>query len=113
MLWSILCSTFLHSYLFFEGLTDLRIYRWHGTILARMAVVPQRLINGYVEESVKEGTYADGDFVANFHGCNARVDEDGAAKKKKVSGMTTTNRCEEEQASLLRRWREMVDREGR
>lgn len=45
--------------------------RWHGTILAKLALVPQNLLNAYAEGTAgeKDGKYKSGDFVATFHGC--------------------------------------------
>jgi mannan polymerase II complex MNN11 subunit len=54
------------------------IVQWHGTILAKLALVPQGLLNGYVGgEPSKDGQYGEGMLVANFIGC----DEDGKGCK--------------------------------
>ncbi|EMC96851.1 glycosyltransferase family 34 protein [Baudoinia panamericana UAMH 10762] len=48
------------------------IVQWHGTILAKLALVPQRVMNSYTREvggGDSSGLYQEGDFVANFHGC--------------------------------------------
>ena len=58
--------------------------RWHGTILSKMVLVPQRIMNSYANGPAA-GAYQEGDFVANFHGC---------AKDKKRN-------CESEMHSLL------------
>jgi mannan polymerase II complex MNN11 subunit len=49
--------------------------RWHGTILAKLAMVPQNLINSYASgpAAPQNGEYKQGDLVANFPGC----DKDG------------------------------------
>ncbi|KAL5046849.1 hypothetical protein BDW71DRAFT_60487 [Aspergillus fruticulosus] len=49
------------------------IVQWHPTVLARMALVPQRVINSYSKDStcaVVDGTYKDGDLVIRFFGCD-------------------------------------------
>ncbi|KAL1792408.1 hypothetical protein ACET3X_008915 [Alternaria dauci] len=48
------------------------IVQWHGTILAKLAMVPQNLINAYATgpAAEKDGQYKDGDLVANFPGCD-------------------------------------------
>jgi mannan polymerase II complex MNN11 subunit len=50
----------------------LTCFRWHGTILAKLALVPQNLINGYVSGpyNAKNGQFKEGDLVANFPGCD-------------------------------------------
>ncbi|PPJ56210.1 hypothetical protein CBER1_09397 [Cercospora berteroae] len=56
-----------------EGHALEHIVQWHGTILAKLALIPQRKLNSYsktAEESTTEGLYQEGDFVANFHGCH-------------------------------------------
>jgi mannan polymerase II complex MNN11 subunit len=47
-------------------------FRWHGTILAKLAMVPQNLINAYASgpASPKDGVYEKGSLVANFPGCD-------------------------------------------
>ncbi|KAF2036179.1 hypothetical protein EK21DRAFT_52951 [Setomelanomma holmii] len=51
------------------------IVQWHGTILAKFAMIPQNLINSYANgpASRQNGEFKDGDLVANFPGC----DKDG------------------------------------
>ncbi|KAF2741761.1 glycosyltransferase family 34 protein [Sporormia fimetaria CBS 119925] len=48
------------------------IVQWHGTILAKLALVPQNQINAYVTGPANQenGQYRDGDLVANFPGCD-------------------------------------------
>lgn len=48
------------------------IVQWHGTILAKLAMVPQNLLNAYVSgpAAPANGKYADGDLVAVFPGCD-------------------------------------------
>lgn len=56
-----------------EGHALEHIVQWHGTILAKLALIPQRTFNSYVPppSGVKvPGVYAEGDFVANFIGCD-------------------------------------------
>lgn len=50
------------------------IVQWHPTILARLALIPQRMINSYSPLSPKPGSngvYHDGDFVIRFKDCEA------------------------------------------
>jgi mannan polymerase II complex MNN11 subunit len=46
--------------------------RWHGTILAKLAMVPQNLLNAYASgpANPKDGQFKEGDLVANFPGCD-------------------------------------------
>ncbi|TKA69873.1 hypothetical protein B0A49_05552 [Cryomyces minteri] len=78
-----------------EGHALEHLVQWHGTVLAKLALIPQRTINSYSRDSSnnKDGTYHEGDFVANFHGC----DRDG------------NRNCEKEMAPLMTRWREIRD----
>lgn len=48
------------------------IVQWHGTILAKLAMVPQNLLNAYATgpASAKDGQFKEGDLVANFPGCD-------------------------------------------
>ncbi|KAF2016987.1 glycosyltransferase family 34 protein [Aaosphaeria arxii CBS 175.79] len=48
------------------------IVQWHGTILAKLAMVPQNLINAYAHGpfNPKNGQYSDGDLVATFPDCD-------------------------------------------
>ncbi|QIW97155.1 hypothetical protein AMS68_002673 [Peltaster fructicola] len=74
------------------------IVQWHGTVLAKLALVPQRIINSYaVAKTDAGGAYQEGDFIANFHGC---------AREK-------GRNCEEEMRPMLSRWRELRDGERR
>ncbi|KAI2700887.1 CAZyme family GT34 [Penicillium roqueforti] len=48
------------------------ILQWHSTVLARTALVPQRILSSYSKDSpgaALDGTYKDGDLVIQFHGC--------------------------------------------
>ncbi|KAL4932736.1 putative alpha-1,6-mannosyltransferase subunit [Aspergillus undulatus] len=50
------------------------IVQWHPTVLARLALVPQRVINSYSKDSPSaavDGTYKEGDLVVRFFGCDA------------------------------------------
>lgn len=62
-------------------------FRWHGTILAKLALVPQRIMNAYPRDneagSNKESMYQEGDFIAAFPTC---IDD-------------RKNSCEEDMAS--------------
>ncbi|KAL5343745.1 galactosyl transferase GMA12/MNN10 family-domain-containing protein [Aspergillus crustosus] len=49
------------------------IVQWHPTALARLALVPQRVINAYSQDSpgaAAGGTYKDGDLIIRFFGCH-------------------------------------------
>ncbi|KAL4872957.1 hypothetical protein BDV12DRAFT_161051 [Aspergillus spectabilis] len=49
------------------------IVQWHPTVLARLALIPQRVINAYSEDSpgaAADGTYKDGDLIIRFFGCD-------------------------------------------
>lgn len=48
------------------------IVQWHGTILAKLAMVPQNMLNAYTTgpANPKNGQYKDGDLVASFPGCD-------------------------------------------
>ncbi|OJJ44035.1 hypothetical protein ASPZODRAFT_154010 [Penicilliopsis zonata CBS 506.65] len=48
------------------------IVQWHPTILARLALVPQRILNAYSRDSPQvavDGAYTEGDFVIQLSGC--------------------------------------------
>ncbi|CAO2650853.1 Nn.00g091500.m01.CDS01 [Neocucurbitaria sp. VM-36] len=51
------------------------IVQWHGTILAKLAMIPQNMLNAYASgpASPKDGNFKEGDLVATFPGC----DKDG------------------------------------
>lgn len=57
--------------------------RWHGTILAKLALLPQNMLNAYVSgpANAKNGQYKEGDLVANFPGC-ARDKQNCATEQK-------------------------------
>ena len=52
-----------------EGHALEHLVQWHGTVLARMAIVPQRVMNAYTKGNNNQ-LYVDGDYVAHMHGCN-------------------------------------------
>ncbi|WPH03992.1 putative alpha-1,2-galactosyltransferase C8D2.17 [Acrodontium crateriforme] len=67
--------------------------QWHGTVLAKMVLIGQRLMNGYAGEAPgagQDGQYQSGDFVVNCFGC---------ASDPKRS-------CDEEMAPYVKTWRE-------
>ncbi|EAW10520.1 putative alpha-1,6-mannosyltransferase subunit [Aspergillus clavatus NRRL 1] len=50
------------------------IIQWHPTVLARLALVPQRIMNAYSKDSSTasvDGTYKDGDLIIRFFGCDS------------------------------------------
>jgi len=50
------------------------IIQWHGTVLAKLALVPQNVMNSYHQNNAKyaheKGVYKDGDFVLDFGECD-------------------------------------------
>lgn len=47
--------------------------QWHPTVLARTAIVPQRILNAYSRDSwdaSPDGIYKDGDFLIRFPACD-------------------------------------------
>ncbi|KAK4102678.1 glycosyltransferase family 34 protein [Parathielavia hyrcaniae] len=64
------------------------IVQWHPTILSRMAVIDQRIINAY-NKGVRGEEYKDGDFVVRFPDCAA-------------AGVQA---CEIESQSFVQAWR--------
>ncbi|KAF2404964.1 alpha-1,2-galactosyltransferase gmh3 [Trichodelitschia bisporula] len=50
------------------------IVQWHGTILAKLALVPQKIMNSYTEKEASQamanGEYKDGDFIINLGECD-------------------------------------------
>ncbi|KAF2664089.1 alpha-1,2 galactosyltransferase [Microthyrium microscopicum] len=53
------------------------IVQWHGTILAKLALVPQNIMNSYHEKQATaandNGIYKPGDFIVNFGDCNQKA----------------------------------------
>ncbi|EEH40653.1 alpha-1,2-galactosyltransferase gmh3 [Paracoccidioides lutzii Pb01] len=50
------------------------IIQWHPTLLAKLALVPQRIFNSYTPESpslTPDSLFNNGDFVVRFLGCDA------------------------------------------
>ena len=53
--------------------------QWHPTVLARTALVPQRMLNAYSKDSSgasPDGSYKDGDFVIRFPACDGGEAQD-------------------------------------
>ena len=46
------------------------LVQWHGTVLSKLAIVPQQMMNSY-SRGVAEELFKQGDFVINFKGCDA------------------------------------------
>lgn len=48
--------------------------RWHGTILAHIALLPQKILTTYTEKDAKlaadDGLYKEGDFTVFFGDCD-------------------------------------------
>jgi len=66
-------------------------------MLAKLAIVPQRIMNSYTDTSLASAAYQEGDFVANVRGCARDPKRD----------------CEAEMKPLISQWREKVQGEGR
>ncbi|RAH43251.1 putative alpha-1,6-mannosyltransferase subunit [Aspergillus brunneoviolaceus CBS 621.78] len=67
------------------------IVQWHPTILARLALLPQRTINAYSKDctaAAANGIYKDGDLVIRFLGCDT----------------DTKRSCEKEMEPYYRLW---------
>ncbi|EPS31753.1 putative galactosyl transferase [Penicillium oxalicum 114-2] len=55
------------------------ILQWHPTVLARTALVPQRILNAYSKNSAgasPDGTYQDGDLILSFPECDKAESRD-------------------------------------
>ncbi|THC94404.1 hypothetical protein EYZ11_006133 [Aspergillus tanneri] len=73
------------------------IVQWHPTILARLALIPQRIINAYSRDSLgasTDGTYKEGDLVLRLAGCDT----------------DTKRNCEKELEPYYRLWSRIVKR---
>ncbi|EMF17136.1 glycosyltransferase family 34 protein [Sphaerulina musiva SO2202] len=82
-----------------EGHALEHLVQWHGTILAKLGLVPQRVMNSYTKEAKEgreQGLYQEGDLVANFHGCQRDHQRS----------------CQEEMAPLISRQRELRELES-
>jgi len=69
--------------------------QWHPTVLARTALVPQRIISSYSKDSSMaslDGTYKEGDLVIQFHGCQDTEGRD----------------CEQEMEPYYKVWHKMA-----
>ena len=87
------CSKYSCHLLYIRAQHSHSGYRWHGTVLAKLALVPQRILNSYMKPeygSAEDGVYKDGDFIANYAGCDAK-----------------DRSCETEMAALLLRLKEL------
>lgn len=51
------------------------IVQWHGTLLAKIALVPQSIMNSYTKEDARvagpNGLWKEGDFMMNFNECES------------------------------------------
>ncbi|KAL8710754.1 MAG: hypothetical protein Q9220_004772 [cf. Caloplaca sp. 1 TL-2023] len=63
-----------------EGHALEHIVQWHPTILTKLALVPQRLLNSYnvdiASRGGKDAMYKDGDFVVRLVGCDTDANRD-------------------------------------
>ncbi|KAI9889712.1 MAG: hypothetical protein M1814_005011 [Vezdaea aestivalis] len=58
-----------------EGHALEHIVQWHPTILAKLALVPQRVFNSYLtktDQAGEDSIYAKGDFIVQFNGCEGQ-----------------------------------------
>ena len=73
--------------------------QWHPTILTKLSLIPQRIINAYTVNIESRGggkvTYKDGDFVVRAVGCER----------------DRTRRCEEEMEPWFQQWKRDVQKE--
>jgi mannan polymerase II complex MNN11 subunit len=75
MLWNISCSR--PHLLNEEPLTGLLMdtNRWHGTLLAKIALIPQSLMNSYTDKDAHlasgKGLWNEGDFMVSFPDCDS------------------------------------------
>jgi mannan polymerase II complex MNN11 subunit len=65
------------------------IVQWHPTILSKLALVPQQVMNSYNQAENSTSKYSKGDFVIRFNGCEQKIDRS----------------CETEAQSYLKEWR--------
>ncbi|KAI9799239.1 MAG: hypothetical protein M1833_004117 [Piccolia ochrophora] len=64
-----------------EGHALEHVVQWHPTVLAKLALVPQNVMNSYSADTSKEGSkgvglYQDNEFVIHFSGCATDVKRD-------------------------------------
>lgn len=55
------------------------IVQWHPTILAKLALIPQRMLNSYSPDSPQPGSngvYKDGDFLVRMSACETTSKRD-------------------------------------
>ena len=76
------------------------IVQWHPTVLAKLGVIPQRILNAYpkgTSAAGTNGTYEEGDFLIRFLDC-----DDGEALS-----------CEKQMAPYYRRWDQKYNADSR
>jgi mannan polymerase II complex MNN11 subunit len=64
------------------------IVQWHPTILSKLALIPQRIINSYSKDNNGEA-YKDGDIAVRFPDCGQKDPHD----------------CESESSRFAQQWR--------
>ena len=81
--------------------TDLlqeHIVQWHPTILTKLALIPQKLINAYSKDLPSRGgqaiMYEEGDFIVKLEGCD--WDE--------------SRNCEKEFDQYFAEWKKLISR---
>ncbi|KAK9417526.1 putative Alpha-1,2-galactosyltransferase C8D2.17 [Seiridium unicorne] len=72
------------SYNFQKGETHAleHIVQWHPTILSKLAIIPQRLLNSYNKPKHGE-VYQDGDFILRLASCTKGASENNCAEEAK------------------------------
>ena len=61
------------------NVTQDHIVQWHPTILAKLALIPQRMLNSYSPDSPhpgSNGVYKEGDFLVRMAGCETTSKRD-------------------------------------
>lgn len=66
------------------------IVQWHPTILSKLVVVPQRIINAYSSNDHGE-QYKDGDIAVIFDHCSATGDKSCAKEAERFSQQWRTS----------------------
>jgi mannan polymerase II complex MNN11 subunit len=71
--------------------------QWHPTILAKLALVPQKVLNSNgQDDEYSTSIYTEGDFVVRFNGCEVGGDHD----------------CETEARPYMKEWRKLLNIQG-
>jgi mannan polymerase II complex MNN11 subunit len=82
---------FLAEVCVLTGAVQEHLVQWHPTILSRMAIVDQRVMNAY-SKGDGEAAYKDGDLVVRFPGC----------------AEAGPQACETESQAFVQAWRRVI-----